>query len=81
MPHDENIVMHIFWRLVVAFTTKKLSQKAFSDRAVSYFQVGTTIVLSGEHMVFVVLAGLDTISMRCYLAASRSLVMSQCICF
>ena len=73
------------WRLVVAFAAKSFRKKAFFDRVVSHFQekVGSTGVLNGEHTVHVGVAGLDkaTISMHCYFAASRSLVMFQGRCF
>ena len=55
-----NMFMHIvggLWQ----YLPPKFSKKAFFDRVVSHFQekVGSTRVLSGEHLALVVVASLD----------------------
>ena len=61
------------------FATKNSPKKACLDRVVSHFLENVGCVLSGEHLVLVVVAGLDKaiISMHCYLVTSRSLAMPQ----
>ena len=65
--------------------SRKVLQKAFFNRVISHSheKCGGTYVLSGEHMGHVVMAGLDkaTLSMYCYLLASRSPDMPQSRCF
>ena len=60
---------------------QKFTKKAFMAWVVSHLQekVSSTFVLSGEHMVHGLVAGLDkaTISMHCYVAASCSPAMPQ----
>ena len=74
------MVITIFLRVAVEFATKIL-QKALSDRVVSHLEekLGSTVVLSGEHMVHGLVAGFDkdTISIHCYVAASRLPTMPQ----
>ena len=70
-----------FVLLVLVFATKRFAKKRFSTESChisKYEKVGSTGVLSGEHMVHVVVAGLDKvpISMQCY-SASRSPALRQ----
>ena len=78
LPQDK--FMHIFGGLW-EYLPPTILQKAFFDRAVSYLQelVGSKSVLSKAYLALVVVAGLDkaTISMHCYLVASRAVAMPR----
>ena len=72
-PHAENMVVPIFHGLCWNWSPK-VPQNAFCNRFIAHphEKVGNIGVLSGEHVVHVVLADLDkaTIWMHCYWAVS-----------
>ena len=76
LPQDE-IWSCTFLAACDSICHQNFPKEAFFDRVVSHFQekVGGKSVLSGKYLALVVVAGLDkaTISMHCYLVASRSL--------
>ena len=75
------MVMRIFTACADICSEKMFRKNHFSVEMYHIFQkkVGSTCVLRGEHMVDVVVSGVDkaTISMHCYLAASRSPAIPQ----
>ena len=76
------MVMYIFTAGGSIF--RQNPHKAFIETVVSHLKetIGSTGVLSGEHMMHGLVSGLDkvSISMHCYVAASHSRAMLQSRC-